>query len=145
MRRFIRHPTGFPILVFAMDSADGEEASMCDISQGGLACNVKRKLGPGAVVALGIPSLEDSYRFSGRVVRCSRCADGYRIGIRFNDETESFKSKMVEQVCQIEHYRQELRREGRELDSETAAQEWIERFGSQFAAIFSGQGTQGLH
>jgi hypothetical protein len=45
---------------------------------------------------------------------------------------------MVEQVCQIEHYRQELRRDGRELDSETAAREWIERFGSEFAEIFSG-------
>lgn len=137
MRRFIRHPTDFPILVFSMDNSDGDEASLCDISQGGLACSLPRELGPGAPVAMGIPSLQRDYRFSGLVVRCSRSSEGFRIGIQFSDETESFKSKMVEQVCQIEHYRQELRREGRELDSEAAAREWIDRFGGQFAEIFS--------
>lgn len=137
MRRFIRHPTDFPILVFSMDSSNGDQASLCDIGQGGLACHLPRELGPGATVTLGIPSLVQDYRVSGKVIRCSRCSNGYRVGIQFNDETESFKSKMVEQVCQIEHYRQELRRDGRDLDSETAAREWIERFGSQFAEIFS--------
>lgn len=138
MRRFIRHPTTFPILVFSVDSSNGDQASLCDIGQGGLACRLQRELGPGASVTLGIPSLEQDYRVSGKVIRCSRCSKGYQVGIQFSDETESFKSKMVEQVCQIEHYRQELRRDGRELDSETAAREWIERFGSQFAEIFSG-------
>lgn len=138
MRRFIRHPTDFPILVFSVDSANGDEASLCDISQGGLACSLRRELCPGALVALGIPSLQQDYRFSGHVVRCSQCPNGFRVGIQFSDETESFKSKMVEQVCQIEHYRQELRRDGRELDSETAAMEWIDRFGRQFAEIFAG-------
>ncbi|MDC0661409.1 PilZ domain-containing protein [Marinobacter sp. SS21] len=138
MRRFIRHPTGFPILVFSMDSANGDEASLCDISQGGLACSLRRELPSGAAVAMGIPSLQPDYRFSGQVVRCNPCSDGYRIGIQFRDDTESFKSKMVEQVCQIEHYRQELKRDGRELDSETAAREWIARYGSEFARVFAG-------
>ncbi|SDW28104.1 PilZ domain-containing protein [Marinobacter mobilis] len=138
MRRFIRHPTEFPILVFSIDSANGDEASLCDISQGGLACSLQNELCPGTCVTLGIPSLQQEYRVSGLVVRCSRASNGYRVGIQFTDEAETFKSKMVEQVCQIEHYRRELRSRGRELDSETAAREWIERFGSQFADIFSG-------
>lgn len=138
MRRFIRHPTEFPILVVSMDSSDGDEATLCDISQGGLACSLQRELKPGESVALGIPSLQQDYKISGLVVRCRRYSDGYRIGIQFKDETESFKSKMVEQVCQIEHFRRELCREGRDLDSETAAREWIERYGSQFADMFSG-------
>ncbi|MGM0766745.1 MAG: PilZ domain-containing protein [Pseudomonadota bacterium] len=137
MRRFIRHPTNFPILVFAVDSSQGDQASLCDIGQGGLACSLQRELRAGEPVELGIPSLQPDYRISGLVIRCRRIADGYRVGIRFSDETESFKSKMVEQVCQIEHFRQELCRVGRELDSETAAREWIERFGRQFADIFS--------
>ncbi len=138
MRRFIRHPTDFPILVYSQDSSHGDEASLCDISQGGLACSLHRELRPGEQVELGIPSLQEDYRILGLVVRCRCGAKGCRVGIRFNDETESFKSKMVEQVCQIEHFRQELCREGRELDSEAAAKEWIERFGSQFADMFSG-------
>ncbi|WP_417531153.1 PilZ domain-containing protein [Marinobacter lipolyticus] len=138
MRRFIRHPTDFPILVFSNDSSHGDEASLCDISQGGLACSLKRKLRLGEAVALGIPSLEQDYRISGQIVRCRRCGKGYRVGIQFSDETEAFKSKMVEQVCQIEHFRRELCRDGCEIDIETAAREWIERYGSQFADIFSG-------
>lgn len=144
MRRFIRHPTDFPILVFSMDGSHGDEASLCDISQGGLACNLGRELGLGEPVALGIPSLKQDYRISGEVVRCSRFSNEYRVGIRFIDQVESFKSKMVEQVCQIEHFRRELCREGRKLDSETAAREWIERFGSQFADIFSDSRQAGV-
>lgn len=138
MRRFIRHPTDFPILVYSGTSPDGDETSLCDISQGGVACNLFRELRPGESVALGIPSLQQDYRISGVVVRCRRLSDGYRIGIRFSDEAESFKTKMVEQVCQIEHFRQQLCRHGRVLDSETAAREWIERYGRQFAETFSG-------
>lgn len=40
---------------------------------------------------------------------------------------------MVEQVCYIENYRQEvLRKEGRQLDGEAAAREWIDRFAASF-------------
>lgn len=137
MRRFIRHPTDFPILVFSMNSSHGDEASLCDISQGGLACSLCREFIPGESVVLEIPSLQLDYTIAAKVVRCSRCANGFRVGIRFVDPVESFKSKMVEQVCQIEHFRRELGREGRDLDSEAAAREWIERFGSQFSDIFS--------
>ncbi|MBL8423886.1 MAG: hypothetical protein JNK06_10380 [Candidatus Accumulibacter phosphatis] len=45
---------------------------------------------------------------------------------------------MVEQVCQIEHYRREVRRrERRELDAEAAAQEWIARYADQFPSLGS--------
>ncbi|WP_461481969.1 PilZ domain-containing protein [Porticoccus sp.] len=138
MRRFIRHPTDFPILVSSEGSNNGDHASLCDISHGGLACRLPRQLSPGTAVTLRIPSLQPEYRVSGRVVRCIPCAKGFRVGIQFSDESESFKSRMVEQVCQIEHYRRELHRDGRQLDSDAAAREWIARFGRQFAESFSG-------
>jgi len=138
MRQFIRHPTDFPILVSSEDSGSSYQASLSNISQGGLACRLPRAFSPGTAVTLYIPSLQPDYRVLGRVTRCTPCAKGFRIGIQFNDETESFKSRMVEQVCLIEHYRRELDREGRVLDSEAAAQEWIARFGSRFAKTFSG-------
>jgi len=138
MRRFIRHPADFPMVVATNDSHRGERASLCDIGQGGLACQLARALPPGSPVTLRIPSLQPDFPVSGRVVSCAPCARGFRVSIQFSDEAETFKSKMVEQVCQIEHYRRELRRAGRELDIEAAAREWIERFGSQFAENFSG-------
>tara|TARA_R110000851_G_scaffold141976_2_gene280154 strand:+ start:106277 stop:106693 length:417 start_codon:yes stop_codon:yes gene_type:complete len=138
MRQFIRHPTDFPIMVSSEDSSSSYQASLCNISQGGLACRLPRAYSAGTAVTLYIPSLQTDCRVSGRVTRCFPCTKGFRVGIQFNDKTESFKSRMVEQVCLIEHYRRELDREGRVLDSETAAQEWIARFGSRFATTFSG-------
>lgn len=138
MRRFIRHPTDFPILVSTAGVTDGATARLCDISQGGFACMLEREFLPGAMVILKIPCLELDQRVSGRVVYCKHGAQGYRVGIQFDDEKEVFKVKMVEQICQIEHYRRELRREGRELDAETAAHEWINRHAKEFSEIFSG-------
>ena len=54
-------------------------------------------------------------------------------------ETPLFAARMVEQVCQIEHYRQQVQRaEGRVLDAETAAREWIKRYAASFPALGKG-------
>ena len=142
MRRFIRHPTDFPIIITTPKASGGAAAQLCDISQGGFACQLERELCPGDMVILKIPSLDPDQRFSGRVVYCSQGSQGYRIGIQFDDEKEAFKVKMVEQVCQIEHYRRELRRKGLELDAQTAAQEWISHHAKEFSEIFSGQHSE---
>ena len=42
---------------------------------------------------------------------------------------------MVEQLCHIEHYRNEVnRKEGRDISSEEAATEWIAQFADKFPA-----------
>ena len=69
----------------------------------------------------------------GIVIWCHESEDGYRIGLRFNDDDVAFALRMIEQVCHIEHYRGEvLRNEGRRLSSEEAAAEWIEKFAASF-------------
>ena len=63
---------------------------------------------------------------------------GFEVGIEFNAQ-EAFKSKMVEQLCQIEEYRQlMLREQGREIDGEEAAREWISRHAREFSDSFQG-------
>jgi hypothetical protein len=43
---------------------------------------------------------------------------------------------MVEQVCHIEHYKNEVkRREGREISGEQAANEWIAKFAGNFPKL----------
>jgi hypothetical protein len=43
---------------------------------------------------------------------------------------------MIEQICHIEHYRQEvLRVEGRKLSSKEAASEWISKYARDFPAL----------
>lgn len=137
MRHFIHHPNEFPILVSPEGSSTGDQASLCNISEEGISCRLPHELSPGTPVTLQIPALKNEFRLSGRVARCDHFAKGFGVSILFNDDKEAFKSKMVEQVCQIEHYRSELRKAGRELDRETAAQEWIERYSDQFSETFS--------
>lgn len=48
----------------------------------------------------------------------------------------AFSTRMVEQVQHIRHYRQEvLRIEGRVLDDDSAALEWITRYAAAFPPI----------
>ncbi|NQD95400.1 PilZ domain-containing protein, partial [Pseudomonas sp. CrR25] len=61
-------------------------------------------------------------------------AEDYLVGIAFTDEDTLFRARMVEQVCQIEHYRRQREQElGEHLPIESVAQEWI----AQHAADFS--------
>lgn len=49
---------------------------------------------------------------------------------------DPFAARMVAQLRLIERYRTTvLRREGRRLDSETAAREWIARYAARFPPI----------
>ena len=55
------------------------------------------------------------------------------MGVQFTDSTTQFSVRMVEQICHIEHYRAEvLRVENRDLTSEEAAKEWVEKFAADF-------------
>ena len=43
---------------------------------------------------------------------------------------------MTEQICHIEHYKQEvMKREGRRLDCSQAAMEWIDKYARDFTRI----------
>ena len=52
------------------------------------------------------------------------------------NEDELFRLRMIEQICHIEHYRNEmLKQQGRELSIEEAAQEWISRYAGEFPSL----------
>ena len=71
-----------------------------------------------------------------RVAWCRKDNEHYEIGIEFLDRDEATSARIVEQVCHIEHYKQEVREsEGRDLSSEEAAREWIKRFAASFPKV----------
>lgn len=140
-RSFLRHPADIPIEIDTEGWHQGAPRRLKDVSLGGLACRSDHPLTVGARVVLTIPIVEPAFRAAGSVVWCRR--DGrdygdYEVGIRFQEAADVFAARMVEQICQIEHYRQEvLRSEGRVLDGEAAALEWIARYAAQFPALGS--------
>ncbi|MDY6992513.1 MAG: hypothetical protein SVR94_07890 [Pseudomonadota bacterium] len=48
---------------------------------------------------------------------------------------DAFRSRMLEQVCQIEKYRQSLEQQGRTISIEEAAMEWISRYAAEFPPL----------
>jgi len=132
MRNYIRHPTSIPIQV----SASGQTSSqvrISNLSAGGLCFITDIPVKVGSVVDLMIPCVTPDYQGEGIIVwRRNQAPKKFEVGVRFANDDEYFRVRMVEQVCQIEEYRQQLAEVGRKLSAEEAAMEWIKRFAAGF-------------
>lgn len=137
MRRYIRHPSGVPIK-FSVASNRGADDSfrafaLRDVSEGGLCFSSQYAIAPGSGITIEIPIETPPFQAKGVVAWCRPEGNAYAIGVQFNDYFTRFGVRMVEQVCHIERYRAEVQeREGRDLTSDEAAREWVERFAGEF-------------
>lgn len=132
MRTYIRHPTSIPIQVCA---GGGEESRVRvrNLSAGGLCFITDKPVKVGTLVEFDIPVTKPDYHGRGVIVwRREQSSKSYEVGVRFTSDDEFFRTRMVEQVCQIEDYRQRVALKGRQLSSEEAALEWIERYSASF-------------
>lgn len=133
MREFVRHPSNIPIEIEESSKVSFQYSHLNNLSYGGISCVVDHLIASGTSIKIRIPVLHTDYEGVGVVVWCRPNNTHYDVGIQFVDQEEAFKSKMVEQVCQIESYRQAQATLGRELTSESAAQEWIEQYAADYA------------
>ncbi len=140
VRKFIRHPSDVPITVSELEStetslaeANAGSSHINNVSLGGLAFFSPQAFQINHHVLVSIPCLDDKTRIEGCVLWCKQLTDGYEVGLEFDDPETVYHLRMIEQICHIEHYRQEIQRvEGRTLSSEEAALEWIKRYASDF-------------
>jgi Tfp pilus assembly protein PilZ len=132
MRRFIRHPTAIPISYRLSEVAVSSNDYLDNLSAGGLCFKSRQALEPGTQILIEIPFVKPLFSVSGHVAWCRPKGDMFEIGVRFETTTLS-SVRIVEQICYIEEYRRRVRRrEGRELNSEEAALEWIEKYAAHF-------------
>jgi hypothetical protein len=136
MRKFLRHPSDMPVELVLRRQACIAWQRLNNISLGGVACNSTRGFRRGTSVELRIPLFGEQARYPGVVAWCRRLAEGYLVGIAFLDEDTLFRARMVEQVCQIQHYRQQLEQEsGEPMAIEHCAREWIAKHAAQFPTL----------
>ena len=136
MRAYIRHPADVPIEFLPVSDVKTVKSTAQDISLGGLSFSSKQHLKVGAIVKVKIPIVEPAFEAEAKVIWCLSRPDCYEAGIEFISEQDAFTARMVEQVCHIEHYRMWVKEvEGRDLDGEHAAQEWIGKFAHDFPNI----------
>ena len=140
IRKFIRHPSDVPIQV-TLDWVEDEndetvDQTITNVSLGGLAFISNKPLELLERVRICIPILNQDNYLVGNVVWCDKSGSAFEIGIEFEKSKDVFRLRMIEQICHIEHYRNEVSRvEGRELDTQEAAKEWITKYAGDFPAL----------
>ena len=133
MRLYIRHPSDVPIDYQLGGRADTSRDRLANYSDGGLCFVAKQRIEPGSEIHFAIPITPPQFHATGVVVWCREEAGEFQVGVKFTEEETAYAVRMVEQLCYIEHYRQNvLQSEGRELSGEEAALEWIEKFAGNF-------------
>ncbi len=133
MRNFIRHPADIPIEIHHLALVSPREQRLNNISAGGLSLQADHYVEKGTLLDIKIPVSQPPFETKARVVWCKKKGDLFDIGVKFDEARESFRTRMVEQVCYIQHYKKEIaEREGRILDGREAAQEWIAKYAKNF-------------
>jgi hypothetical protein len=132
MRNYLRHPTSISIEI-AVIGETSAEVTTNNLSEGGLCFLSDSPFKVGSVIDLRIPYVTEDYICEGVIVwQRAQLGEEFEIGVRFANDDEYNRIRMVEQVCQIEHYRQKLAAKGRTLTPNAAAMEWIERYAAEF-------------
>jgi hypothetical protein len=138
-RKFIRHTVDVPLEIRSVEDSKPHIQQGLNVSFGGLAFVADECLEEGDVIELRIPTVEPPFEARAKVAWCHPEEDRFLVGVQFLDASDAFRSRMVQQVCAIENYREEIRRnEGRRLSSLEAASEWIARYAGRFPDAATG-------
>ncbi|SHM81406.1 PilZ domain-containing protein [Phytopseudomonas punonensis] len=134
MRRFLRHSSNLPVELRLRRHLPSASQRLDNISLGGAACHSNHPLPQGTPVVLHIPVLGEQIACHGQVAWCAQQSESYLLGVTFSEQTPELRAHMVEQVCNLEHYRRHRELQaGQALPLELVAKEWRE----QRLAIFS--------
>lgn len=134
-RQFFRHPTDIPIEVSVPEKQLVKRKRLHNISLGGIAFKASCYWECGTVVTICISCVKPAFEAIGKVVWCQKQGDFFYVGVEFLQQEDSFRARMVEQICSIEQYRHQQTAQGRKLSSEEAAMEWINRYAADYPAL----------
>lgn len=133
MRSFIRHPSDIPISYDFDGSTPVCTECLKNVSKGGLCFCTSNPVAKGTGINIHIPISDPVFEAVGVVAWCKKMEEDFLIGVQFAEEATEFSVRMVEQICQIEHFRHQiLKHEGRHLTGEEAASEWIKLKAAKF-------------
>jgi hypothetical protein len=133
-RQFVRHPTAIPI-EFSLTGVNQQllQSPLKNVSQGGLCFLSQQPVPLGCSIHLCIPVSQPPFEADGHTVWCQPAGSYFDVGVQFDDDSTEYAMRMVEQVCHIQQYKNDvLAYEGRELSDTEAALEWIEKYAADF-------------
>lgn len=132
-RAFIRHTAGVPLTVRRVDGGPARARQSVNVSEGGLSFLSEDEIPIGSTIEVHIPEVVPPFQAQARVVWATPEDECWCIGVQFLDAADTFRVRMVEQVCAIDRYRREVETdEGRILTPQEAANEWIGKYAGRF-------------
>lgn len=133
MRTYIRHPADIPLQIEVKSQPTHQLHRMSNVSYGGLAFLSDSYVDPGVQIRVCIDVVDPRFEAEGIVSHCRHKAGQYLVGVEFIHRDDLYIARMVEQICHIQHYKQQVAaQEGRELSTQEAAHEWISKYANTF-------------
>lgn len=132
MRTYIRHPATIPVQI-ELSSSKANCRRINNVSYGGLAFESDCFIEPGVQIRIRIDVVEPEFEADGIVSYCRNKTGQYLVGVEFIRRDDLYIARMVEQICHIENYKQQVAvQQGRKLSAQEAAREWISKYASRF-------------
>ena len=134
---FIHHPSAIPV---KMEVSSNQFPLPCidENSSTGVYIHTPTQYPINSCVDVEIAVQSPAFNARGYVC-CSKPVQdgvGYQTGVVFDCPETAFAVRMIEQVCYIEQYRQQVSlTEGRELTVDIAAAEWITQHAANFPEL----------
>ena len=131
----IQHPDEFPIEFHPNKNTLSKTYSEQTLQ---LLCHSPQAYPQGTVMDISVPTIGAHAQVTGIVDQCVRDEDHnhYALCLHFPSHDAQMRIRMLEQLCYIQRYRQHiLDSEGRELDEQGAALEWIKHYAHLFPCI----------
>ncbi|MCP4186492.1 MAG: PilZ domain-containing protein [Gammaproteobacteria bacterium] len=140
IRRHIRQITGIPIKItldyISRDFDNDKDDTITNVSFGGMSFIANDRLQINQKIRVKFPILNSRAALTCKVIWCNKSSRGYEVGLEFDDAEEVERLKMIDQISDIENYRKRMESiEGRPMNSEQAAREWITQYAGDFSAL----------
>lgn len=132
---FVAHPKDLPLEITLIEDQTFPVNTEEKLGFVGITCLAANHYESGRSVRVTLEEIDPNFCVTGRIVWCDKELGEYRIAIEFPIKDECYCVRMVEQLSQIEHYRRQAKTQGRRLNYNEAAAEWIQKFAASFPAF----------
>lgn len=130
--KFVAHPEDIPLIIEEIDYLFNQKQTLDISGFGGISYLSRESYKTGQCIQLQLTEIDPDFCVVGRIYRCDKEKDKYRIFIEFPQKEDCYYVRMIEQLSQIEHYRRKEKQQGRRLNFNEAATEWIQKFAASF-------------
>lgn len=128
--KFVAHPEDIPIHI--EEVAHIQDKTLDVDGFGGISYVCDKAYKTGQSVQIKLTEIDPDFCVVGRIFKCEKEDDVFRIFIEFPKKEDCYCVRMIEQLSHIEHYRRQAKLQGRRLSFNEAAMEWIQKFAASF-------------